>query len=156
MIAVIIVLVLAWVGWSNRQRTAQIEPSETTTSTTAVGSATATTPGGDPGTTVAGDVTATTGGQPDATGPAAAVDLTVKATGGRCFLLVREGSATGHQLYAGTLAKGESGHYTSESALWMNVGQPAAIQATLNGKNVTFPGDSGDYLVTSAGIERVP
>ena len=150
----IIVVVLAWVGWGNRQRTAQIEPAQTTTSTTGVGSVTGTTLGGDPGTTVPSDVTDTTAGRPDTTGPAASVDLTVEATDGRCFLLVREGSATGRQLYAGTLEKGDSGHYTTESALWMNVGQPAAIRATLNGKVVAFPGDSGDYLVTAAGIER--
>ena len=64
----------------------------------------------------------------------------MKAADGRCFLLVRDGSATGKELYGGTLQKGESGHYTSETALWMNVGQPAVLRATLNGKSVTFTG----------------
>jgi cytoskeletal protein RodZ len=152
-IAVIIVVVLAWVGWGNHERTAVIEPASTTTSTTAP--ADTTTLAGDPSTTVKGGVTGTTtaGG---GTAGATAVDLTVKAAGGRCFLLVRDASSTGKQLYAGTLAKGESGHYTGESALWLNVGQPAALQVTLNGKSATFPGDSGNYVVTAAGIERAP
>ncbi len=152
-IALIIVAVLAWVGWGNRQRTAVIEPLTTTTSTTTPADTTTTAAGADTATTGAG-VTDTT-----ASGAAAVtttVDLKVKATGGRCYLLVRDGSSTGKQLYAGTLAKGESGHYTSDAALWVNVGQPAALQVTLNGKAATFPGSSGNYLVTATGIATAP
>jgi cytoskeleton protein RodZ len=153
-IAVIIVVVLAWVGWGNRERTATIEPA-TTTTTTGLGSITSTALGDGSGSTTATGPTDTTTPTTGKTGSTTTVDLTVKATGGRCYLLVRDGSATGRQLYAGTLAKGESGHYTSESGLFVNVGQPAALQVTLNGKGAAFSGDFGDYMVTASGIERV-
>jgi cytoskeletal protein RodZ len=153
-IAVIIVVVLAWVGWGNRERTATIEPATTTTTTGLGGNTSTPLVDGSGSTTATGptDSTTTTTGE---TGATSTVDLTVKATGGRCYLLVRDGSATGRQLYAGTLEKGESGHYTSESALFVNVGQPAALQVTLNGKDAAFSGDFGDYMVTASGINRV-
>jgi cytoskeletal protein RodZ len=76
-------------------------------------------------------VTTTTTTQP------VSATLIVRATRGRCWLIVRAGgSANGNVIYEGTLASGETKMF-SEPNLWIRLGAPSAVDVTRGGKSVT-------------------
>ncbi|HEX5450721.1 MAG TPA: helix-turn-helix domain-containing protein [Gaiellaceae bacterium] len=67
----------------------------------------------------------------------ASATLIVRATRGRCWLIVRaDGSANGDVLYEGTLDAGESKTF-SEPNLWIRFGAPSAVDVTRGGKSVS-------------------
>ena len=66
---------------------------------------------------------------------------------GACWLSVRLGSATGTTLYNQTLQPGQSARFAGRR-LWVRIGAPWNLDATLNGKPFQLPAATGDLLVT--------
>jgi len=73
--------------------------------------------------------------------------LVLVASRGPCWLSVHVGSATGRLLYERTLEPGLAARFVSER-LWIRVGAPWNLDATLNGKSVGLPPSTGDVVVT--------
>jgi hypothetical protein len=90
--------------------------------------------------------------------PAPSVPATARiafvASRGPCWLSVRVGSATGTTLYERTLQPGQSARFAGRR-LWVRIGAPWNVNATLNGKSVQLPGVIADVLVTPAAVRRV-
>src|SRR5579871_2380708 len=65
---------------------------------------------------------------------------------------VRRGSSAGHLLYQGTLTNGQTRSFAG-GRLWVQLGTPGAVSATLDGKELVLPSGAGSVEVTSSGIE---
>lgn len=76
---------------------------------------------------------------------AARLSLTAR---GDTFLEVRETEAGGRLLFQGTLERGETQGFTA-ARLWLNVGSPAQLRATVNGIAVALPGGSSPTLMVA-------
>jgi len=74
------------------------------------------------------------------------------ATRGPCWLSVRIGSDTGRVLYERTLEQGQAVGF-SGSRLWIRIGAPWNLDATLNGKGVQLPGSLGNVVATPRGLQ---
>jgi cytoskeleton protein RodZ len=79
----------------------------------------------------------------------------VTAARGRCWLLIKEGSANGRILYSGTLEAGDSVRLDQTDTYWANVGAPSTLDLTLNGEASEVPEPYGNFLITAAGPERI-
>jgi cytoskeleton protein RodZ len=95
--------------------------------------------------------------------PAPKARLVLTAVSGDCWLLVRAGSASGEQLYIGTLQQGQQLPFTSgrylRPRLWIAAGAPWNVVAKLNGKVRTIPytrGVSEQLIVTPRSIKKAP
>jgi cytoskeleton protein RodZ len=77
--------------------------------------------------------------------------IVLVATRGPCWLSVHRGSATGRAVYETTLEQGRTARFSS-TRLWIRIGAPWNIDATLNGKAVQLPASTGDVVVTPAGL----
>lgn len=75
------------------------------------------------------------------------------ATRGPCWLSVRLGSETGRVLYESTLQAGQTARFSARR-LWIRIGAPWNLLATLNGKPVVLPSALGNVLVTSSGLTQ--
>ena len=73
--------------------------------------------------------------------------LVLVASRGPCWFSVHVGSATGRLVYERTLEPGLSARFVS-TRLWIRVGAPWNLDATLNGKSVGLPPSTGDVVVT--------
>lgn len=80
-----------------------------------------------------------------------AVRIVLVARRGRCWLSVHEGSATGRLVFERTLEQGRAAHFVS-TRLWIRIGAPWNVDATLNGKPAQLPASTGDVVVTAAGL----
>ena len=87
-----------------------------------------------------------------ATQPLAVARIVLVATRGPCWLSVHLGSATGRAVYEGTLAQGRAARFSS-TRLWIRIGAPWNVDATLNGKTVQLPASTGDVVATPAGLK---
>ncbi len=116
-----------------------------------------------------------TGFQPQTTTPAASTGTSTKeadttppppsskkaklvlyAEGGDCWLQVRSKSATGKLLYEGTLQAGQTQRFVDDKRLWMQLGAPAYLKATVNGQRVhNMPGDPAIAVVKADGLHVV-
>lgn len=164
-VAVVVVVLLAWFGSGGRGRDAasidanSISSSTTSTSLAAVNSTT-TVPGG------AGNssTTASTGSTPDGTAATTGsgtgttvgdnVTFVVTVTQDSCWLVVREDSASGAEIYAGTLSAGGQQTFDGSKRYWMLVGKPEVLALSVNGAPYTLAAPAGSFVVTGAGIER--
>ena len=84
-------------------------------------------------------------------------DLVVTAAHDRSWLEVRQGSATGPQLFAGTLEHEASMRFRKRR-LWINVGRPASVVVRLNGARKPLRWSGQEPLVaivSSKGIRPV-
>jgi len=61
------------------------------------------------------------------------------------------GSASGRSVYEGMLEQGRTARFSS-TRLWISIGAPWNIDATLSGKAVQLPASTGDVVVTPAGL----
>jgi hypothetical protein len=75
------------------------------------------------------------------------------ATRGPCWLSVRLGSETGRVLYETTLQAGKTARF-SGTRLWIRIGAPWNLLATLNGKPVVLPSALGNVVVTPSGLTQ--
>jgi hypothetical protein len=75
-------------------------------------------------------------------------------TEGSCWLVVREDSESGAEVYAGTLSAGGQQTFDSSKRYWMRVGKPEVLALSVNGAAYTLAAPEGVFVVTEAGIER--
>lgn len=114
-----------------------------------------------PGTEVEGSTTSETAGagQPSTTTTAVAtgenVVMVLTVSDGSCWLVVREDSENGAELFAGTLTAGGQKTFDSAKRYWMNVGLPEVLGVTINGNVRFLEGDAGAFVVTENGVEPV-
>jgi hypothetical protein len=76
------------------------------------------------------------------------------ASRGRCWLSVHSGSAAGRSVFERTLQPGQSARFVSRR-LWIRIGAPWNLDATLNGKSVQLPASTASVVVTPTGISVV-
>jgi hypothetical protein len=79
--------------------------------------------------------------------PPTTARLVLVATRGRCWLLVRLGSANGRPIYERTLEQGQTARFAA-TRLWIRIGAPWNVDATLNGKRLPLPTKIANVLVT--------
>jgi transcriptional regulator with XRE-family HTH domain len=78
--------------------------------------------------------------------------LVLQAVRGRCWIEAHAGSRGGRRLYYAILEQGGS-LQLRQRRLWLRIGVPAKLDATLNGKSVTLPRTSPvDLVVTPGGV----
>lgn len=160
-IALVLILLLAWIGWGNRRgSSATMETPVSTTSTTASSSALPADASRSPSTqdaTTAGTSEQAAAGTTTTRVASATGGLTVEVTAknDRCYLIVRDGSATGKTLYSQTLNENETITFEAKAALWMNIANPSAIVMKINGTSHEVPEPYGIFKVTAAGLERL-
>jgi hypothetical protein len=75
--------------------------------------------------------------------------LEVTAALDSSWLQVHRGSSAGPLVYQGTLEKGQKQLFVGRR-LWINVGRPEVIRATLNGRVIHFPTGSPKVVVVTA------
>jgi len=129
-VVAVTVVVVAWVGTSHPSSTPPAAASRTTTRTTVTRPAT-TTP-----------ATAQT-----TTAPVPAT-LVIRATRGRCWVLVRKASQSGTLVYEGTLEQGQVVRFATAD-LWIRFGAPSAVDVTRGGKPVAGVTGSGPVDVVA-------
>ena len=78
--------------------------------------------------------------------------IALVASRGSCWLSVRLGSSTGRVLYERTLDAGQQAQFAG-THLWMRIGAPWNLDATLNGKHVQLPAATADVDVTPGGLQ---
>lgn len=85
----------------------------------------------------------------------ALLTLVVKAKG-NTWLEVHETSTTGRTLFQGTLKRGQSQRFKADR-LFLNVGSPVKLSATVNGHAVAVPGAATPkmFVATASGIAAV-
>ena len=77
--------------------------------------------------------------------------LAFVAARGPSWLAVHIGSAAGPAVYVKTLEPGQTARFVSRR-LWVRIGAPWNLDATLNGKAVALPASTGNVLATAAGL----
>jgi cytoskeleton protein RodZ len=79
--------------------------------------------------------------------------LSLKAVRGSCWLDVHLGSPTGTAVYIGTLAQGRTIRFSLRRPLWIRLGDPASLDATIAGKPLHgLPTQTANLLVTKTGL----
>jgi cytoskeleton protein RodZ len=86
--------------------------------------------------------------------PPATARLALVASRGTCWLSARLGSETGKLLYERTLEPGQTARLVGRR-LWVRLGAPWNVDATLNGKRVALPSAIGNVVVTPRKVEGV-
>jgi cytoskeleton protein RodZ len=81
----------------------------------------------------------------------------VVASTGPSWMEVRNYSSSGRTMFTGTLDLHKNLFFTARR-LWINLGQPGNLKASINGRAVTFPGGgrSVTVLVTRSGVTLAP
>jgi cytoskeletal protein RodZ len=82
--------------------------------------------------------------------------LVLTAARGRCWLWVRLGSATGQTVYEQTLQQGQRVRFGLHQPLWVRIGAPWNLDATLNRRTITLPAHTADVLATATAIRPAP
>ena len=137
-IAVTILVVVAWkFGSTGPEQSTGIPPAVTT-------------PAGSTGTSTK---------QADTTPPRSTskkTRLVLYAEGGDCWLQVRSKSPTGKLLYEGTLQAGQTQRFVDDKRLWLQLGAPAYLKATVNGERIrNMPGNPAIAVVKPDGLHIV-
>jgi cytoskeleton protein RodZ len=82
--------------------------------------------------------------------------LQLTARGGDSWVRVRKGSAAGELLYEGTLQQGQTQRFLKWKRLWLELGAPVYLSAKLNGHHVgNFPSRPAIIVVTAKGVRTV-
>jgi cytoskeleton protein RodZ len=165
LIAVILIILLAWLTSGGRgQGPATIDasnlPSSTTTLPTtqtvavaAESTSTSSTTTSEHTSTTASENTSTTVHAPATTGEN--VKMVLSVSEGSCWLVVREDSESGAELYAGTLSAGGRQTFENAKQYWMMAGAPEALTVSVNGTPFSLSGGAGTFVVTESGVERI-
>jgi cytoskeleton protein RodZ len=80
--------------------------------------------------------------------------IALAASRGPCWLSVRLGSAAGRVVFSRTLEPGQTARFAG-TRIWMRVGAPWNVDATLNGRRAQLPASTGNVVVTARGLQRV-
>jgi cytoskeleton protein RodZ len=91
---------------------------------------------------------------PSVTSHARTAKLQLTASRGPCWLLADLGSATGRQLYMGTLEQGRTLRLAGKR-LWIRLGAPQNLDASLNARPVDLPQDTANVVVTAQALHTV-
>ncbi len=83
---------------------------------------------------------------------AAPAVLTLVAVRGDCWLSVHAGSAQGRTLYEATLPAGGRLRFGVRKPVWIRVGAPWNLDATVAGKRVVLPRLTADILASARGV----
>ena len=75
--------------------------------------------------------------------------IVLVASRGPCWLSVHMRSATGRQVFERTLQAGQTARFIS-TRLWIRIGAPWNLDATLNGRTVQLPATTGNVVITAA------
>jgi hypothetical protein len=88
------------------------------------------------------------------TPPARPRALTLAATRGDCWLELRVGSSTGPSVYEHVLRRGEKARFGLRKPLWIRLGAPWNLDATIGNRSITsdLPARTGDVVVTTDGV----
>jgi len=79
--------------------------------------------------------------------------LSLRAARGSCWLEVHAFTANGTLIYSGTLAQGGAVRFSLRRPLWIRLGAPWNLDATIAGKPaVGLPTRTANIVVTRAGI----
>jgi Helix-turn-helix domain/RodZ C-terminal domain len=82
--------------------------------------------------------------------------LVLSADGGDSWLRVRSHSATGKLLYEGTLQAGQTQRFVDDKRIWLQVGAPAYLKGTVNGKRIkNMPDGPAIVVVKADGLQVV-
>src|SRR5262249_18554700 len=84
----------------------------------------------------------------------ARAQIVFAATRGPCWLSVRRGSATGRVLVERMLEPRRHARFAG-ARLWIRIGAPWNLDATLNGKPAQLPATLGDVLVTPQAVRSL-
>ena len=104
-----------------------------------------------PATTAADPGTTTTTGAEESRGRPARLILT--AARGGSYVQVRNGGVNGKLLWEGTLEEGQTQRFLKYRRLWLDLDEPANLDARLNGRPVDdFPAEAAVVLVTVDGV----
>ena len=79
--------------------------------------------------------------------------IRLAAVRGDCWVEAHAGDRDGKLLYAGIVYRGTSQKLRAKQ-VWIRLGAPEAIDATLDGKPAKLPGGTLDVLVTRAGFKE--
>lgn len=82
--------------------------------------------------------------------------LVLTAARGSCWLLVRRGSAGGPVVYQQTLQAGRTLRLGLRRPLWIRLGAPWSLDASIGRRPVTLPAHIGDVVATVAGLRPAP
>jgi cytoskeletal protein RodZ len=137
-IAVTILVVVAWKFGSSGTPTSTVIPPAVNTPASSTGT--------------------DTGQAPAKAGPSKAkkVRLVLYADGGDCWMQVRSRSATGKLLYEGTLQAGQTQRFVDEKRVWLQLGAPAYLKGTVNGKRIrNIPESPAIAVVKADGLHVV-
>ncbi|HET6643713.1 MAG TPA: RodZ domain-containing protein [Gaiellaceae bacterium] len=80
--------------------------------------------------------------------------LVLTAAYGPCWLRVQLGSPAGRYVHEGTLEQGQSLRFAGPR-LWIRLGAPSNLEASLNGARTSLPEDTATVVVTTAGVQTV-
>lgn len=80
--------------------------------------------------------------------------LVLRAARGPCWLSVRRESALGETLFEGTLEPGQWRRFT-QGPLWIRIGAPWNLEATLGGVPLSLPQTVADVAVTSTEVHTL-
>jgi cytoskeleton protein RodZ len=84
------------------------------------------------------------------------VRLVLYAEGGDCWLRVLSRSATGKLLYEGTLQAGQTQRFVDEKRIWVQLGAPAYLKGTVNGERIrNMPNGPAIAVVKANGLQLV-
>src|SRR6266545_3276153 len=80
--------------------------------------------------------------------------LALTAARGSCWLSVRIGSSVGPTAYEQTLQQGQTARFGLRKPLWLRLGAPWNLDATIGRRPVTtaLPARTGDMLATAGGL----
>lgn len=82
--------------------------------------------------------------------------LVLYAEGGDCWLRVRSKSATGKLLYEGTLQAGQTQRFVDDKRIWVQLGAPAYLKGIVNGERIrNMPKGPAIAIVKPGGLELV-
>jgi cytoskeleton protein RodZ len=144
-LAIIAVILLAYLGSRPGQGEAVIDVNSVGGPTTTLSStATSTTLGG---------VATTSTTEAQFTG--ADVTLRIQAAGD-CFVIIKELDATGKVMASKVLKSGEDVTVQGAKRYWVNLGEPDAVQVFINGVKYEVSGEGDIFYVTETKIERAP
>ena len=94
----------------------------------------------------------TTAAKPPSTNPKPkTIDVKLVAVTGRCWLLVRKGSALGPLVYEGTLEPGQSVSLHG-IRYWARLGAPTALALSVNGAAQSLPTRTGNVVIDARGV----
>jgi cytoskeletal protein RodZ len=90
-----------------------------------------------------------------ATQPSRATSIVLTASRGRCWLSVHLRSRDGPVVFERTVEEGQTVRFGLQTPLWIRMGAPENLDATMRGTAVALPGQVANVMVTSTGLQTV-